>query len=467
MKISFHGAARQVTGSKHLLELKSGTKLLLDCGMFQGNPAEADELNRNFGFNPAEVDFLILSHAHIDHCGLIPRVVSQGFKGKIYCTPATFDLAKILMLDSAHIQEADIRYHNKKRERRGEPPVEVLYSIDDVERSLKQFETVNYLQPKALNEEIEFHFTDVGHILGSAAVQLKIKEDGKDHFLTFSGDVGRYNDELLYPPQTYRQADYLILESTYGSSLHEDVSLTDTKLLDIIVDTCLEKKGKLIIPAFSVGRTQEIIYTLNRLDIDKHLPQIDFFVDSPLSVEATQVMQNHLDALNQKFQEYRKRDPEPFGFKRLHYIATVEESKALNDSPAPCVIISASGMADAGRVKHHIRNNISDTRNTILLVGYCEPRSLGGKLMRGQKEVTIFGKHYMVNAEVKTMRSLSAHGDYDDLCQFIACQQPQKIKQLFLVHGEYPVQQTFAGKLRLKGYANISIPELHQTFELP
>lgn len=466
MKVSFHGAARMVTGSKHLLELKSGTKILLDCGMFQGNPKEADALNRDWGFKPNEIDFVILSHAHIDHCGLIPKLVSEGYRGKIFCTPATFDLTKILLLDSAHIHESDTKYHNKKRAKRNEKPIEALYTIKEAEQCFERFELVNYGTVKKINEEVEFHYTDVGHIIGSAAVHLKIKENGKETHITFSGDVGRYNDELLRSPEIFPQADYLILESTYGDSLHEDIHITESKLLNTIVETCLRKRGKLIIPSFSVGRTQEIVYALNRLEIDKNLPDIDFFVDSPLSVEATQVMKTHMGELNKKFQDYRKKDTEPFDFQRLHYITNVEDSKQLNVREEPCVIISASGMADAGRVKHHIKNNISDKRNTILLVGYCEPNSLGGKLMRGNKEVTIFGEPFFVNAEIRTMRSMSAHGDYEDLCQFISCQNPKAVKKIFLVHGEYEVQQTFRSKLLRKGFAEVEIPELHQSFSI-
>ncbi len=466
MKISFHGAARMVTGSKHLLELNDGTKILLDCGMFQGNPKEADALNRDWGFDPREIDFLILSHAHIDHCGLIPKLIADGYKGKVFCTPATFDLVKILLLDSAHIQKQDIFYHNKKRAKRGETPVEALYTENDVNTAFNRFELVKYNEEKILKEGVSFSYTDVGHIIGSAAVHLKINDGKRDIKLTFSGDVGRYNDELLRSPDTFPQADFLILESTYGDSLHEDAQVKDNKLLEAIVNTCLKKRGKLVIPAFSVGRTQEIVYALNRLEISKALPDIDFFVDSPLSVEATQVMKNHQGELNKKFQEFLKRDKEPFDFKRLHYIQNVEESKALNMRKEPCVIISASGMADAGRVKHHIKNVISDSRNTILIVGYCEPRSLGGKLMRNYKDVTLFGEPYEVRAEIQVMRSMSAHGDYEDLCQFIACQNPQAVKKLFLVHGEYDVQQTFRSKLLRKGFSFVEIPELHQQMEL-
>ncbi|MFN8321701.1 MAG: MBL fold metallo-hydrolase [Chitinophagales bacterium] len=464
MKLSFHGAARVVTGSKHLLELNDGTKILLDCGMFQGNPKESDRLNRKFGFNPAEVDFLILSHAHIDHCGLIPRFVGEGFKGKIYCTPATYDLTQILLLDSAHIHESDARYLNKRKNREGKKEIEPIYTTEDVYKCLPFFEKVEYNRPFAIKGGVEFIFSDAGHIIGSAAISLKVTEEGKTTRLSFSGDVGRYNDEILKKPEVFPQADYVIIESTYGDRLHDESVVCTNRLLEIIVDTCLKKRGKLIIPAFSVGRTQELVYALNRLEIEKKLPEINFFVDSPLSVEATKVMKDHTECFNEKMLEYMKRDSEPFDFKRLHYITQVEDSKSLNEREEPCVIISASGMADAGRVKHHIKNAIADRRNTILIVGYCEPNSLGGKLMRGEKQVTIFGEPFGVHAEVEVIRSLSAHGDYEDLCQFLACQKAEEVKKLFLVHGEYEVQQTFKGKLLKKGFTDIEIPELHQEF---
>lgn len=466
MKIAFHGAARMVTGSKHLLTLDSGFTILFDCGLFQGNPREADELNRNFGFDPSGVDVVLLSHAHIDHCGLLPKLVKDGFKGEIYCTSATLDLATILLQDSAHIQESDIKYHNKKRLKRGESLLEPLYTTDDVNAVLPRFRLVNYGEIIELNNQVSVHFTDVGHIIGSAAVHVTVNEKGTKTQLTFSGDVGRYNDELLRSPATFEQADYIILESTYGDSLHEDIALSDNKLLEIIIDTCVKKKGKLVIPAFSVGRIQELIYALNRLEIDKHLPDIDFFVDSPLSIEATEVMKAHQNELNDKFQAFLKKDKAPFDFKRLHFIERAEDSKALNLHKSPCVIISASGMADAGRVKHHIKHVIGDKRNTILLVGYCEPNSLGGKLKRGNKEVTLFGDVFFVHAEIKEMRSMSAHGDYEDLCQFIACQDKVKVKKMFLVHGEYDVQEIFRNRLLKKGFAEVEVPSQHQSFEL-
>ena len=467
MKLSFHGAARQVTGSKHLLTLDDGKKLLLDCGMFQGNPREADELNHVWGFEPSEVDYLVLSHAHIDHCGLIPKLIKDGFKGSVFCTPATLDMSRILLYDSARIQEGDVFYLNKKLTKQHKPSIEPLYTEEDVDKALSHFKTVDYHQPYPINDNIELLYTDAGHIIGSAVVNLKLKRNnGSVTRLTFSGDVGRYGDDIIKSPEVFPQADYIICESTYGDKLHEPADLSAQKLLDTIVHTCLKKRGNLIIPSFSVGRTQEIVYALNRLDISRALPPIDFYIDSPLSLEATQVTIDHPECYNDKLIEYMKKDPEPFAFKNLHYIKDVEQSKALNEKKEPCVIISASGMADAGRVKHHIAHNISDARNTILLVGYCEPRSLGGKLAEGRKEVTIHGDPFVVRAEVKELRSFSAHGDYEDLCQFLSCQDARQVKRFFVVHGDYDVQRVFQGKLLKKGFGEVEVPEPHQEYSI-
>jgi metallo-beta-lactamase family protein len=461
MKIAFHGAARTVTGSKHLLTLRNGKKLLLDCGMFQGMGKDTDTLNGHFGFDPASVNYLVLSHAHIDHCGLIPRLVKDGFKGTIFSTPASRDLAAILLQDSAEIQRDDTRYINKKRLAQGLPPYEPLYDVADALRTMELFQTVDYGVWTRIDEEIELQFTDAGHIIGSAAVHLRIHEQDKTTRISFSGDVGRYNDAILRSPAEFDQADYILLESTYGNRLHEDVFGTIDRLHDWVQKTCVEKKGKLIIPAFSVGRTQELLYFLNQLEIENRLPAIPVYVDSPLSKEATDLIKVYPQYFNRTIRKIMESDDDPFDFKGLHFIRSAEESKGLNDLHQPCIIISASGMADAGRIKHHIKNNIHDQRNTILIVGYCEPVSLGGRLMNGAKQVRIYGEMYKVQAEVGVMRSMSAHGDYDDLCQFLAKQDPAAVKTLFLVHGEYDVQQEFARRLEKKGYKDVIIPELH------
>lgn len=461
MKISFHGAARTVTGSKHLITLKNGKHILLDCGMFQGMGKDTEMLNSQFGFDAATVDYLVLSHAHIDHCGLIPKLVKDGFKGVIFATPATKELASILLEDSAEIQRDDTRFINKRRARQGLPPYEPLYDLEDATRAFSLFQSVNYDEWTKLEEGVEVLYTDAGHIIGSAAVHLKIVEDGKTTHISFSGDVGRYNDAILRSPEIFPQADYILLESTYGNKLHDEVHSTADAMLGWIQKTCIEKKGKLIIPAFSVGRTQELLFALNQLELENRLPPVPYYVDSPLSREATQMLKNYPQYFNTKIKNIMLSDKDPFDFKGLNFIKTVDESKNLNNLPQPCVIISASGMADAGRVKHHIMNNIGHPENTILMVGYCEPRSLGGQLMNGNKTVKIFGEMYKVIAEVGQMRSMSAHGDYDDLCQFLACQDPAQVKTLFLVHGEYEVQQDFAKRLQRKGFKEVLIPEMH------
>lgn len=461
MKIAFHGAARTVTGSKHLITLKNSKKILLDCGMFQGMGKDTDELNHQLGFDAKEVDVMILSHAHIDHSGLIPKLVKEGFTGKIFCTHATSVLTGILLDDSAEIQEDDAKFSNKKRIAQGLPYIQPLYTIEDAKRSMDHLEEKEYGEWFYVTDGVQVMFTDAGHIIGSACVHLKINENGKETRLSFSGDVGRYRDIILKSPETFPQADYILLESTYGNSLHEPGDSTPELLLKWIEETCVRKKGKLILPAFSVGRTQEILFSLNQLELENTLPAFDYYVDSPLSIEATEVVKSFPQLFNNRVQKLFQVDNDPFLFKGLKYIKTVEQSKMLNYQNGPMVIISASGMADAGRVKHHISNNIENSRNSIVFTGYCEPRSLGGRLMAGAKEVGIFGVQHQVHAEIGSIRSMSAHGDYEDLSQWLACQDPRQVKKLFLVHGEYDVQQEFRRRLVKKGFMDVEIPELH------
>jgi metallo-beta-lactamase family protein len=465
MHLSFHGAAQTVTGSKHLISLKNGKQLLLDCGLFQGMGRQTDDLNNHFGFDAAAISYLVLSHAHIDHSGAIPKLYKEGFRGPVFCTPATADLTEILLMDSAEIQRSDAKYINKKRTRKGLPLFEPMYSIDDARSCLELFKPVAYGGWFEIDENIKVLFTDAGHIIGSAAVSLEIKEDETTTRIMFSGDVGRYNDAILKAPEAFPQADYLILESTYGDTLHEDVHEAKTTLLQWIEKTCIAKGGKLIIPAFSVGRTQELLYALNQLENENKLPPILYFVDSPLSLEATEVVKSHPENFNNHVQDVLRHDKNPFHFRGLTYIKTAYESKQLNFLKSPCVIISSSGMAEAGRVKHHIKNNISDARNTILMVGYASPWSLAGKLMAGVKEVDIYGDDYTVQAEVGCMKSMSAHGDYEDLMRFLSCQDERTVKQLFVVHGEYDTQQKFAETLQSKGF-KVAIPAMHERFEL-
>lgn len=464
MKITFHGAARAVTGSKHLITLTNGTRVLLDCGLFQGMGEVTDKLNGYFGFNPEKIDYMILSHAHIDHVGLLPRLVKEGFNGSIFSTPATMDLARILLMDSAKIQMQDAEYLTSTG--KGKEDDEPLYTEDDVIKALGQFKVLDYNEDLEIDPRISIRLTDAGHVLGSAAVHLTIIDDGKEYKITFSGDIGRYGDLLLKKPQTFPQADYIIMESTYGDSLHKDLEPVEDRLLEIINNTCIRKGGKVVIPAFSVGRTQELLYALNSLELQHKLPDVPYYVDSPLSLQATQVLKNHPEVYNKDVKEVMKVDEDPFHFKGLKFIESVEESRALVDDPRPCVIISASGMADSGRVRHHIRSIINNQRNTILMVGYCEPRSLGARLIAGAPVVELFHEEYTVAAEVLAVKSMSAHGDYEDLLRFLSCQDPKDVKKVFLVHGEYEVQQEFAKKIREKGFTSVEIPEYHQEFDL-
>jgi len=466
MKISFHGAARTVTGSKHLVQLANGENFLLDCGLFQGMGRDTDSLNASFGFDATKVNYVILSHAHIDHSGLLPKLAKDGFKGNIYCTPATKALTEILLEDSAMIQRDDAKYGNKRRAKQGLPPIEPLYDMDDVNIILPLLTIVEYNQPTKISDSVELLFTDAGHIIGSAAVSLKIKEGTETKTLTFSGDVGRYRDMILRSPSTFPQADTIIIESTYGDKLHDLINTTPDNILHWIEKTCVEQKGNLIIPAFSVGRTQEILFDLNQLSLEKRLPHIPVYVDSPLSIEATDVVKMFPKYFNKKIQKILEVDDDPFDFEGLRYIKSVEESKALNEDLHPKVIISASGMADAGRVKHHIKNNISNAKNTILLVGYCEPHSLGGRLMNGAKVVKIYSEEYPVIATVGSIRSMSAHADYEDLMQFLGCQNPNLVSQIFVVHGEAEVQDHFAERLRKKGFKEVIVPEMHETVQI-
>lgn len=466
MRISFHGAARTVTGSKHLLHIHPNKQILLDCGMFQGLGKDTLTLNGEWGFEPSEVDHVIISHAHIDHIGLLPKLVKDGYRGKIFCTPATASLAKLLLVDSAHIQEMDVKYINRQRDKQHRDHVTPLYTEEDALNVFPLLETIPYGEHYKIEDGIELLYTDCGHILGSAAINLKIKEHGRITSLTFSGDIGRYRDMILRSPEIFPQADYIIMESTYGDKLHELVTVANDKLLRHIIETCIERKGKLIIPAFSLGRTQEILYMLNRLELENRLPVLSYYVDSPLSVKITESVKRHPDYFNDNVRNLLKKDHDIFSFRGLKYIDSVEDSIALNSMREPCVIISASGMAEAGRVKHHIANNIENAANTILFTGYCEPRSLGGRLKLNPTEVGIFGKKFIVRAEIAEIASLSAHGDYDDLCQWLGCQNPREVKKLFLVHGEYDVQIKFRERLIRKGFDDVIIPSLHQDIGL-
>ena len=461
MNLSFYGAAKTVTGSKHLLTLENGKRILLDCGMFQGNGEKVHELNQNFGFDPESIDYLLLSHAHIDHSGLIPRLVKEGFRGTIYCTPPTLELCNLILKDSAGIQQSEAGHEDIGT------PSTPLYTKEDVEKSLKLFKTVPYQKIFHPDKDVEVQFTDVGHILGSAAINLKITEKGKETRLCFTGDIGRNENRILRPPQEIPQADYIICEATYGNKFHSTLKDTEERLRKIVLDTCVEKKGKLLIPAFSIGRTQELVFSLNVLAEEGLLPEyVRVYVDSPLSVYATDIMRSHSECFNEGMQEFIKIDPDPFGFPQLHFITEAEDSKLINASDDPCVIISSSGMMEGGRIRHHLLTTLDDPKNTLLITGYCEPSTLGGKLQQGAQKVNIFGQELEVNAEIMMMNEYSAHADYEDIVRFLHSQDKEQIKKIFLVHGEEYSMKKLKKDLQELGYQDVQIPNFRMSYEL-
>lgn len=461
MTIQFCGAAREVTGSSHLLTLDNGYTVLLDCGLYQGNDPGMEDFNRKFFFDPAKLDCLILSHAHIDHAGRIPKLYRDGFRGEIICTHATRSLANIMLMDSAKIQERDNDYGKRHQTEEDEEP---LYSVLDVNGVLQQFTGVAYDRWHQVRPELRVLFTDAGHILGSASVTLEITEGARKTMFGFTGDIGRPNRPILRDPQPMPEVDYLICESTYGNRDHESAPDEEEKFLRIIRETCVERGGRLLIPAFSVGRTQEVVYILDQLEQAGHLPHIPVFVDSPLAVDATQVFVNHPECYDASLQEYMISDPNPFGFKQLHYIRSTEASKQLNESEQPCIIISSSGMANAGRIRHHIFHALDNPNNAVLIVGYCSPNSPGGLLKAGVDSLRMFGQTKPVRLQVYSMDSFSAHGDRQEMADFLKNQ--TKLKKLFLVHGDYEAQEAFRVFLGEKGIGDIEIPSLGDTFVL-
>jgi metallo-beta-lactamase family protein len=466
MKIKFIGAAREVTGSKHLVTTNSGKRLLLDCGMFQGKGLETDSMNRELMLDPSGVDHIILTHAHIDHSGLIPYMYKMGFRGSVICSSATRDLCAIMLADSAFIQEHDTITFNKRRAKKGLPLVTPIYTQEDAKACMSMFIGVPNKMKFRIDDNIRVKFTSTGHMLGSGVANIQIIENGQSKRIAYTGDIGRPADPILAAPEAFPQADILITESTYGDRLHKDVMAAEEELLSIVVDTCVNKGGKLIIPAFSVGRTQEIVYALNNFYNQGRLPKIDIYVDSPLAVNATTVFRVHPECFNNNFARVLESDSDPFGFNNLYYITRQEDSKRLNDHKKPCVIISASGMMEAGRVKHHLANNISDPKNTILVVGYCAPTTLGARIVRGDREVSIHGNIYEVKAEVKKIESYSGHGDYKEMIGFLDCQDKSTLEKTFIVHGEYETQKKYVTSLQNEGFRNVEIPARGQEYEI-
>ncbi|MBN1178494.1 MAG: MBL fold metallo-hydrolase [Anaerolineae bacterium] len=465
MNIQFFGATQTVTGSQHLLTV-NGSRILLECGLFQGKRQESFERNRTLPFDAASVDAMVLSHAHIDHSGNIPNLVRSGFEGPIYCTFATRDLCSAMLRDSAYIQEQDVAYVNRKREQKGEPPVEPIYTHADAVASLKHFVSVGYDRPFPVAPGVTGTLLDAGHILGSAIVLLDIEEHGQKTRLLFTGDLGRHNLPILRDPTPAPPADVLITESTYGNRLHDAPQSAESRLRRLVVETCAAG-GKVVIPAFTVGRTQEIVYSLHRLSLARQIPEVPIFVDSPLAVDVTEVFRLHPECYDEELQAFidQKRHPDPFGFERLRYIRSVTESKALNDLDGPAVIISASGMCEAGRIQHHLKHTIWDPRNAVLIVSWQAPHTLGRRLVERQDEVRIFGDIVPLNARVEVINGYSAHADRNGLLDWAQPILPD-LKQVFIVHGDPEPAAALAEGLREAGAAQVSVPQWGDTYPL-
>lgn len=465
MKITFHGAARTVTGSQFLLHI-NGHNLLLECGFYQGRRRESYERNQSFPFNPTKLDAVILSHAHIDHSGNLPNLVKRGFHGPIYTTPATAHLSNLMLVDSGHIQESDAAYVNKKRARQGKPLIEPIYTLEDGAQVAQYFHPTPYDQLFAPVPGVVARLVDAGHILGSAAVVLDIEEKGRKFRLWFSGDIGRRDLPLVRDPVLPDGADYVIMECTYGDKPHEDPRSAYEELREVVLRT-VNRGGKVIIPAFAVGRTQELVYDLHQMIDNGDLPPIPVFVDSPLAVNVTDIFRAHPECFDAETREFMRTDKHQaaLGFDTLTYTRSVEESKALNHRKEPMVIISASGMAEVGRILHHLRNNIEDRRNTVLIVSWQAPHTLGRRLADRVKSVKIFGEKYTRRAEVATIGGLSAHAGQTFLLEY-ALAAKDSVKKIFLVHGEPKSAQALRQKMSEAGLERTMFPEPHTVVEI-
>jgi len=464
MHLEFHGAARGVTGSRHLLQA-NGHKILLDCGLFQGPRDETEKLNRRFGFNPREIDAVVMSHAHIDHSGDLPGLVKNGFEGTIHATLATADLLTVMLRDSAKIQEHDLAYVNKKRKKHHQPPKEPLYTMDDADDAIALVEGHRYHRPVPVVPGITATYYDAGHILGSATVQLDITEGNDKRTLVFSGDLGRKHLPILRDPETPPEADALIIESTYGDREHAPIEEVDDRL-SAIINRVVAEKGKLIIPAFAVGRTQELVYAISRLLRANRIPDCGVYVDSPLAVNVTEIFDRHPECYDAEIRKVLRTTGDPFGFELLDYVRSVEESKALNAKDGPFIVISASGMLEGGRVLHHLKNAIGNPANLVLIVGYQAVHTLGRRLEDGAQEVRIFGEPYERKARVEVMNEFSAHADRNELLAWVS-EFKQKPARAFVVHGEESQSLAFAERLRTDaGIGEVVVPALHQKEQL-
>jgi metallo-beta-lactamase family protein len=464
MKIKFCGAAGEVTGSAHLILLDNGFSFLLDCGLYQGDSEAWKDFNESWLFDPKTLDCMVLSHAHIDHTGRIPKLYKDGFKGIVYATHATRDLCSLMLLDSAKIQDSEANYFNKKKNEKNwknRTEKTPLYGLEDAKEAMKHFVGIPFEKTFSIHPDVDILFRDSGHMLGSASVTMTIRENGREIKLGFTGDIGRPNRPILKDPQPMPNVDYLICESTYGDKEHESAPDEFERFARIIYHTCREKKGKVLIPAFSVGRTQEIVYMLDKLANNDLLPRVPVYVDSPLSVNATEVFRQHTECFDEQLHDYMLKDSDPFGFNSLRYVQSTEESKALSFNDEPCIIIASSGMMNTGRIKHHLMNNIENEKNTVLIVGYCSPNTPGGQLRNGAHEIFLFGQKKQVKANIQVMDSFSAHGDRKEILSFLE-NQKSSLKNLYLVHGEPDTQKSFIEYLNQNGFdqVNIQMPSL-------
>jgi metallo-beta-lactamase family protein len=462
LKIQFIGGARTVTGSQHLLTI-NGKKILLECGLFQGRRNETYEKNKDFKFDPKEIDALILSHAHIDHSGNIPNLVKNGFDGPIYATPATVDLCEIMLRDSAYLQQRDVEWLNKKK--KNQRSVEALYSVEDVERALNNFAVVDYNTVTEIFPGTNATFQDAGHILGSAGILLEVEEERRKKIrFGFSGDIGRHETPIIRDPDYLRDLDVLIMESTYGNRLHTHSDEVEEEVARVVREV-FDRKGKIIIPAFAVGRTQLLVYVLHKLFDQNRIPEIPIYVDSPLAVNATKVFKDHPECFDRETNRiFLESGDDPFGFGRLKYISTVDQSKELNDIHDPMIIISASGMAEGGRILHHLANNIGNPKNLVLFVGYAAEHTLARKIMDGMEKVNILGEEYSVRCQIKTMDYFSGHADQNELVDYLQLNPVKKLKNIFLVHGEEDQALPLKEKILQKGFKNADFPISEEKF---
>jgi metallo-beta-lactamase family protein len=459
MEIHFCGGAQTVTGSQFLLRI-NGKTIQLECGLFQGRRQEAYQKNLNFLYNPAEVDALILSHAHIDHSGNLPNLVKKGFKGSIYATPATVDLCKIMLRDSAYLQERDLYWVNKIRLRQNQPMVAPIYTIADAERCMDSFVGIDYDRTFTIAPDVSVTFRDAGHILGSASVLFEITEKGRNIRFGFTGDIGRPNLPVMNDPSILWDLDALMIESTYADRVHGPFDDVEEELAETIREVS-KNGGKILIPAFAIGRTQLIVYILHKLFDQDRIPEIPIYVDSPMASNATEVFRKYPDLFDRETHRvFLDENADPFGFRRLTYVQDVEESKRLNGLTFPHVIISGSGMAEGGRIVHHLMNNLGDPKCLVLFVGYAARHTLARKIIDGEKNITILGEDIRVKCKIKVMDSFSAHADRRNILDYIKMTPPSRLKDIFLVHGEPDRIETMIHALRSMGYANVHFPEL-------